>query len=883
MEGSAERRPVEGGEVADSGTASTAPMPSIARGYWFAVVTAAMIAAALTSLAGLQPNDEAWVAFFVLAPCAALAQLFTVRTGRSHGFHTAVVFIVAGALLLPPELVALMGVVQHVPEWLKERYSWYVQSFNICNYTLNALAAWGTARLIMTAPGISGDIEFAVAGVAASVAFVLLNHLLLAPMLRLARGQSFRESGLFSAQSLFTDLVLAGLGVAFAYLWRANPWLTPALVAPLILSHHSYSLLALLRTSEERFRAMFENAATGMVITDLQGRIVASNSALEEMLGYDAEELRGFTLPDLSHPDDREQHTLSFDEMLAGANDHFRLENRYVAKSWRVVWGNVAVSLIRDAGRRPQFVIAMVEDITERKLAAEAVRDSEQRYRELFENASDMIATLDLDLNFTSVNSAFEQVLDYSRDELLGTNVAAILPPESIALVRHQLHRKLSGEAERTTYEIEYLAKDGSPVLLEVSARLIHERGAPVAIQVFARDLSERKRLEEQLRQAQKMEAVGRLAGGVAHDFNNLLTAITGYTEFALRGLDTGDGVERKDVEEIGKAAERATTLTRQLLAFSRKQILQPKVLNLNGVVADMEKMLGRLIGEDIQIVTNLAPTVGRVEADPGQLEQVIVNLVVNARDAMPDGGTLTIETANVDVEQHSVADRGPVPTGSYVTVTVRDTGTGMDERTKARLFEPFFTTKELGKGTGLGLATVYGIVKQSGGYITVASEEGTGATFTIYLQRLATASDERNGSNRSRGRAPGGSETVLLVEDEDIVRRLVRDILERSGYRILEAADGQEALEVGRDNHEAIDLLLTDVVMPKMRGNELVERLLSLSPEMKILYMSGYAEDAIANDGVIEPHGAFIQKPFTVEALTQKVRTVLDAREKIA
>jgi CheY-like chemotaxis protein len=374
------------------------------------------------------------------------------------------------------------------------------------------------------------------------------------------------------------------------------------------------------------------------------------------------------------------------------------------------------------------------------------------------------------------------------------------------------------------------------------------------------------------------MEAVGQLAGGVAHDFNNLLTAIRGYSEFALNRIGDGDESLRKDIEEISRSADRASSLTRQLLAFSRKQLLQPRVLQLNDIVSEVDKMLRRLIGEDIEVVTVFGRTLGRVKADPGQVEQVLVNLVVNARDAMPDGGKLTVETSNVDIDEEQAAAHDGLYAGSYVMLAVHDTGHGIDAETKARLFEPFFTTKEPGKGTGLGLATVYGIVKQSGGYILVESELGRGASFKVFLQRLEAGVEVAEPAAPVEKDRPGGSETVLLVEDEEVVRNLVREILDGNGYTVLEARNGAEALDIGRRFTAPIHLLVTDVVMPKMSGRELAERLVTIHRETRVLYMSGYTDGAIGQHGVLDPHTELLQKPFSFDALAQKVRKVLDA-----
>jgi nitrogen-specific signal transduction histidine kinase len=392
---------------------------------------------------------------------------------------------------------------------------------------------------------------------------------------------------------------------------------------------------------------------------------------------------------------------------------------------------------------------------------------------------------------------------------------------------------------------------------------------------VLVEDITERKLLEAQLRQAQKMEAVGRLAGGIAHDFNNLLTAITGYADLALSDLREGDPM-RQDMEEILRAAHRAAELTRQLLAFSRQQVLAPRVLDLNEVVQSVDKMLRRLVGEDVELLSVLAPGLGHVKADPGQLEQVIVNLAVNARDAMPTGGKLTIETADAELAETRVRDLAAVPAGRYVMLAITDSGTGMDEETKARIFEPFFTTKEQGKGTGLGLATVYGIVKQSGGFIWLYSEPGHGTTFKIYLPRVEGAADAL-APPVGTVEVPRGTETVLIVEDEEAVRALAKTALTRKGYRVLEAANGGEALLRCESEQAPIHLLVTDVVMPGLGGADLAQRLAPLRPDMKVLFISGYADRAAARHGTIQPGAAYLEKPFSLEALARKVREVLD------
>jgi PAS domain S-box-containing protein len=720
------------------------PLPRAGRMY-YACVAAAAVAAGGVAVSRAGTATPHWLTFVLLAGSAAVAQVFIVRTGRSHGFHTAIVFVVAGALLLPPELVVLMAVVQHVPEWLKERYPAYIQTFNIANFALGSLAAWAVAHEIAPSAFHGNDARAAVAGVAAGIVLVAINHTLLAPMLRLGRGVSFRQSGLFAFESLASDIVLAGLGIALAMVWRTNIWLVPAIIAPLVLSHRSTRLLGMARDSEQRFRTMFEAAPIGMIVRDLDGRLLSTNPAFERMVGYSNAELEQLDPASLIPAEHVEETRELHDALLGGSRDGYEQEQQFIAKDGSEVWGRVNVTLVRDAGQRPQFVLSMVQDVTQHKL------------------------------------------------------------------------------------------------------------------------------LEDELRQAQKMEAIGRLAGGVAHDFNNLLTAISGYANLVLDRLRERDSDLTEDVQEIDKAAQRAHSLTRQLLAFSRKQLLQPQVLNVNDVVGDMDAMLRRLIGENIEIITVYGSGLARVQADPGQLQQVIINLVVNARDEMPRGGTLSIETANAAISPADASRHdSDVQAGSFVTLTVRDTGRGMDEETKARMFEPFFTKKGVGKGTGLGLATVYGIVKQSGGFIDVESEPGEGAAFMIHLPAVLAQVETPVEAELPPAPTPGGVESILLVEDEDMVRRYVATVLGDAGYQVLVASDGLEAMRIADDHR--VDLLLTDVVMPKISGPELAERL-----GLPVLYMSGYTGDLIEQHELLKPGMAYIQKPFTADDLKRKVRATLD------
>ena len=419
------------------------------------------------------------------------------------------------------------------------------------------------------------------------------------------------------------------------------------------------------------------------------------------------------------------------------------------------------------------------------------------------------------------------------------------------------------------------MRKDGRKVLLEASARLLRSDEKKDCIQGIARDVTDRRQLENMVRQSQKLEAIGRLSGGLAHDFNNLLCVISGHIELLMEALEPAEPAFRS-VTQIRKAADSAAALTRQLLAFSRRQVFHPQVVHLNAIVVETEKLLERLIDEHIEFYTALDPSLGRVLVDPVQVEQVIINLVLNARDAMPEGGKLTIETSNLDLDDDHHSRISHVPAGKYVLLAMTDTGCGMNEETLSHIFEPFYTTKELGKGTGLGLATVYGIVKQSGGYIWVYSEEGRGTTFKVYLPRVVSPlTDARVG--RRDAEIGKGTETILVVEDAEPLRTLTKEFLTASGYTVLEAANGHEALRIARSYLGGIDLLLTDVVMPRMGGKSLAEQMMQLRPGTRVLYMSGYPNDGIVQAGILAGGVTLLEKPFTREILSKRVRQVLD------
>jgi two-component system cell cycle sensor histidine kinase/response regulator CckA len=521
----------------------------------------------------------------------------------------------------------------------------------------------------------------------------------------------------------------------------------------------------------------------------------------------------------------------------------------------------------------PQLLQRALRYAIERKRAEHALRQSEQRFQDLFENAKDILFTLDLEGNVTSLNKSAEEVMGWSREEALSINLKTLVAPEHANLC-NQIMQRILNEEPLQHFEICLLRKDGRKALLETSARLIYSDGQKQGIQGIARDVTERRQLEGMVRQSQKLEAIGRLSGGLAHDFNNLLCVISGHAELLSERLEQSLPAAR-NVTQIKKAVDSASTLVRQLLAFSRKQVFHPQIMDLNKIVVETEKLLGRLIGEDIEFFTSLEPELGRVQVDPIQIEQVLVNLVLNARDAMPQGGKLTIETCNMDVEEGSRCSGGIAPAGKYVVLAVTDSGCGMDEETQSRIFEPFYTTKELGKGTGLGLATVYGIVKQSGGFIWVYSEVGQGTTLKVYLPRVndpaATLPSEEATLDARRG-----TETVLLVENAEPLRALAKEFLKSSGYAVMEADNGKEALQIARAFSGPIDLLLTDVIMPGMGGKQLAEQLTGLRPATKVLYMSGYPDDGIVKSGILGSGMAFLEKPFTREMLLRKVRQAL-------
>jgi len=512
--------------------------------------------------------------------------------------------------------------------------------------------------------------------------------------------------------------------------------------------------------------------------------------------------------------------------------------------------------------------------VKQRKQAEEALRETNQTLQSLVQTSPLAIIALDVEGNVRSWNAAAERFFGWTEAEAVGRPNPIIQADKWDEFIDRLDITSKGGTF--TNFETTGVRKDESMTHVSLSsAPLIDGKGNIHGSVMVMADITERRQLEDQFRQAQKMEAVGRLAGGVAHDFNNLLTAIIGYSQMSLARLHREDPM-RRDLEEIERAGQRAAGLTSQLLAFSRRQVLQPQVLDLNALVADLGKMLHRLIGEDIELDFRLSPDLGFVRADRGQIDQIIMNLAVNSRDAMPEGGKLTIETANVELGESYANEHVDSRPGPHVMLAISDNGVGMDKQTLSRIFEPFFTTKEQGKGTGLGLSTVYGIVKQSGGQVGVYSEPGKGTTFKVYLTRIEGAADH-SAQRVLSSDSPKGTETILMVEDDPSVRKLARTILDNNGYNVLEAEGGDAALRLSKQHERPIELMLTDVVMPGTSGRELAQSVAISRPEMKVLYMSGYTDDAIVHHGILDADTPFIQKPFTPDSLLRKVRDVLD------
>jgi PAS domain S-box-containing protein len=629
--------------------------------------------------------------------------------------------------------------------------------------------------------------------------------------------------------------------------------------------------LELQRNEEKasRLAAIVESSDDAIIGKTLEGIITSWNRGAERLYGYRAEEVIGQSIAILAPPESEDEIGAMLRRVRDGETVQ-RLETTRVRKDRERLIVSLTISPIRDSQGSVVGASAIARDMTAARRARQALEESERRYRLLFDNNPQPMWVYGQEtLSFLAVNNTAVSSYGFSREEFLGMTLKDIRPEEDVpklldatAIPPVAFHR---GGTWR------HRKKDGKIITVEIAEHPLVFGGRPACL-AMATDITERLRLEEQLRQVQRLESVGRLAGGVAHDFNNLLTVINGYAEMLLSEAGP-DSSASEPLSQIRKAGDRAAELTRQLLAFSRRQVLQMSVLNLNAVVTETRSLLCRLIGEDIRLTTDLAPNLGLIQGDSGQLQQVIMNLAVNARDAMPDGGTLIIETTNVRLDEEYLAEHRELKAGEYVMLAISDTGIGMDAETRARIFEPFFTTKELGKGTGLGLATVYGVVKQSGGWIWVYSEPGRGTTFKIYLPR--TDKPESLGGTRPKTEVRG-SETILVVEDYAEVRALALSGLAGLGYAVHGASSGKEALAFCREFAGPIHLVVTDVVMTDMNGREVANQISQVRPDARILFMSGYTAEVIAHHGVLDAGMEYLQKPFTPECLAQKVREVL-------
>jgi two-component system, cell cycle sensor histidine kinase and response regulator CckA len=639
---------------------------------------------------------------------------------------------------------------------------------------------------------------------------------------------------------------------------------------------------ARLLVTEEKYRSLVEDVPAVVYLAEFgpDGRWLYVSPHIHSLTGLSAEEWIAAPTPwsDHLHPEDRARVVAEEMHVLEGSEgDSMVLEYRFVRGDGRTVWvRDEARRVATESGTGPLMRGVMI-DVTERKAAAEALRENEERFRSIFEAAPVGIGLVDLEGHTVQTNRVVQEMLGYSDEEFSSVTFDSYTHPDDVARNRELFDQMARGERDFFQMEKRFIHKSGSNVWANLTVSLIRDAdGRPAYALGMVENITRRKTLEDQLRQAQKMEAIGRLAGGVAHDFNNLLAVIINCASFLAESI-SGDHEYAQDLKDIREAGERGANLVRQLLAFSRKEIVNPQVEDLNDIVRGMESLLSRTLGEDVELAVKASESPCPTKVDTGQIEQVIVNLAVNARDAMPNGGVITMTTENVVVGEDFARLYPGMTPESYVRLTMSDNGTGMSEEVLKHIFEPFFTTKARGQGTGLGLATAYGAVKQAGGYISAYSEEGKGSIFSVYLPRAVEVGAAVRPKTRDE-RPKRGSETILLVEDDDSLRRLVRRMLERNGFSVLEAATHESAEKLFLENVEQIAAIVTDVVMPGGSGKELVERLLAIDDRPPVLYMSGYPEDVIAHHGVLDQGVPFIGKPFTEEGLVDRVRMVLDA-----
>jgi len=645
--------------------------------------------------------------------------------------------------------------------------------------------------------------------------------------------------------------------------------------------------------SEARYRALFENPVIGIRVSSVAdgGRIVEANSAYQRMMGYSEAELAQLTLFDLTHPDDRPRNRELYGELAAGTVSAYQIEKRYMRKDGSVFWGRLTAHAIADASSEVTHHIGLVEDVSEHRQTERSLQESNARLQEVLNAAVDGIVIIDAAGTIRSVNPSVQTMFGYRPEELLGQNVKILMPPPWRDEHDGYLARYLAtGEAHIIGIgrQVEGRRRDGSTFPVDLAVSELRRGGERLFLGTL-RDITERQQMEAEIRQAQKMEAVGRLAGGVAHDFNTLLGTIRGYSEMLLSSLPREDAL-RRHVEQIHRAALRGAQLTRQLLLFSRRQEVQARSVDLAELLAELDVMLERLLSEDIRLVRRIEPRLGHVWGDPGELHQVILNLVVNACDAMPFGGTLTLAIENLAADREIPVEGGRLPPGSYVVLQVADTGTGMDEEVRKRIFEPFFTTKGPGEGTGLGLSTVHAIVRRSRGGIAVDSRPGKGTTFRIVLpaaEETARAAEAAAAIEPAAAPAPmtaaeasasgDRGRTILLAEDDEMFRGLLRQVLEGQGYRVLAAETPAVARELAAAHGDSVELLLSDMIMPGGTGADLADDVRREHPEMKVVLMSGYTDDALASRRAVhDTADAFLEKPFATQELLGILRELL-------
>ena len=698
----------------------------------------------------------------------------------------------------------------------------------------------------------------------------------------------------FGPRGATAGTLLVSAMAVYATLRRQGPFVTTNDIESLMLIGSYIGILAIsnlllaaaaverenalraVRENEKRYRAVVEDQIDLICRFDLTGKITFVNNAYCAFYGKNFEELIGTSfMPDL--PIEDRAIPLSIFATLTPQQPTLSFDDKLLLADGKLVWHQCTIHGLFDEQGRPQEFQSVVHDITARKQLEETLREREEFFRLISENMTDMIAVLDRD-GKRLYNSPSYSALLGDPSKLVGTNSFLEIHPDDRESIKRIFKETIStGVGQRA--EFRFVRPDGTIRFVESQGSVVKDKaGEPSKVVVVSRDTTDRMSLETKLRQSQKMEAIGRLAGGIAHDFNNLMQAIIGYTNLLLNRLPSADG-NRDTIEQIEKSADRAAALTSQLLAFSRKQILKPKVFSPDTIVADVNKLLRRLIGENIQLINRVGQNVGYVCADPGQIEQVILNLSINARDAMPHGGTLLIETASVDLTEKPEGFSDDFRPGPYARLSITDTGTGMTPEVKSHLFEPFFTTKGIGKGTGLGLSIVYGIVRQSGGEISVLSEVGRGTTFQVYLPRVA-APPAIPSTVSAAPSSTSGNETILLVEDEEVVRGMLAEVLRARGYTVLEGKHGPDALDIASRHSDPIHLLITDMLMPEMNGSELANRLLAMRPTLPVLYISGYSDDEARRLGKVDKPAEFLQKPFRPDALLARARQILDAHK---